>query len=50
MWRRGERSGRETEACDFDLRSRKSGRGFDMARFVGLNAECNLHAPQCARS
>lgn len=30
---RGDRKGRETDICDFDRRSIKSGRGCDMARF-----------------
>lgn len=36
-WRRGDRKGRETEACDFDLMSRKSGRGCGMATLATLD-------------
>lgn len=39
-WRRGDRNGRETEeACDFDRRSMKSGRGCDMVWFAVLNED-----------
>lgn len=34
-WRRGDRRGRETEACDFDLRSMKSGLFVDILRISG---------------